>query len=727
MGKIKDSFVTVGKYFIGAGYTDSFATSVENGWIANNLRDLQKEYKNLVFTCMNIRADEASTYEPLLYRTNPRVKESDPLEDHPFLQLLDNPAPRMSKKQLFEATSLDTDNYGLAYWYVPLTASGKPAEPGADGWGIQLVDPWRVQKKYDEATGQLLGYEVLRHDGTYAYLDVNELWEFRAPRGKGIIEANFLYIDTENETSTFQNAFMHNSATPSGVATVKGSITKDAFDKLKKSWRAQQQGARNAGKTLFIRNGDFTFEKTGLSIAELDMGTLKNTSKDEVRTAFRVPKPKLGDVDGAGLGRGNVETVDYMFAKDVIDNIQLRWDDTLQWYIRECYREDLFVDHVSMVPANQEFLLQQDKELVDTVISRNEIRKRRGLPEKEHGDELYVPSNVTALNEVFNHKEPTQAAVTVRTISTKHTPKAIEAPVEKKSSENVFFDRWDRIENRIDNTYLRTISSLLNKQEKQVISIIQQRYKMISKALDEDIETQIDSDLEAWLAALFAILIPGVEDAGNIALLYVGSPDGSFVLQQSVRDALYDHTERLIEQFGRETALDIKREVTIALENRESIEQLTARIEKVYTDSKGYRAARIAQTEAHRAINLAIKEGYLQGGVTKIVWKTDDKPCEFCAVMDGTVVDIRQAFLDLGDVVTGASGKTYNIDYLPVEAADLHPNCRCKLVPFTERTSSYKTLIKIVDDEENQRLQKALEESQLFNRQLLDTFGVEDE
>ena len=694
----------------------AFNNSSRDAWWHKGytLNRLQYEYKNLAYTCMNIRAQEVARYEPIFYATNPRIGRSDPLEDHPFLQLLDDPSPEISKYELFERTTLSLDNYGLAYWYIPITIAGKPAMPGQDGWGVVVVDPWRVQPIYIDGTNTVAYYRISTANGGTVDVEVNEILCFRYPRNLGIVEANLLYIDTENETSEFQNSFMRNSATPSGVAMIKGSITKEAYDKLKLQWRDQQQGAKNAGRTLFIRNGDFTFERLGLSIAELDLGRLKDLTKDEVRTAFRVPKPKLGDIDGQGLGRSGAETVNYIFARDVIDNIQLRYDDVIQRYIRRVYGDRIFVDHVSQIPEDQEFLLKQDVELVDKVFTRDEIRQRRGFDPTDGGDQLYVQMNMVPITD----SQPD--TTTVKGLTVKQTikrPLELNAPVEKRSTKTIYFDRLDRLENLGVKRYVDTIGSLLKRQQRQVIS----QLKGSMKSLADDTAAGIATAgvAENWAKKLVKNIYSIVQQSGDLSLEYLGSTN-KYVLEQTLRDNIESNTQRLMLSFNEETAKAIEKQISLGVEQGEQFEQLVERVNSVYSDAQGYRAERIARTETHLACNEGAHEAFKQDGITHLQWQTDADPCEYCAAMEGTITEIDTPFLSLGDSFKGIEGGEFTVDYVDVENADLHPNCACRLVPVRDYSASIadKIIVRHIDDDENQRLREALEKSEAFNMQL---------
>lgn len=77
----------------------------------------------------------------------------------------------------------------------------------------------------------------------------------------------------------------------------------------------------------------------------------------------------------------------------------------------------------------------------------------------------------------------------------------------------------------------------------------------------------------------------------------------------------------------------------------------------------GYTAERIARTEIMYGLNEGALERYKEDDIEKVQWLAgpDDRICEDCEEMDGTI---------------------YPIDEAP--ELPLHPNCRCVLVPYFE-------------------------------------------
>lgn len=116
-------------------------------------------------------------------------------------------------------------------------------------------------------------------------------------------------------------------------------------------------------------------------------------------------------------------------------------------------------------------------------------------------------------------------------------------------------------------------------------------------------------------------------------------------------------------------ALDRTRgEIAEGLERGEGIERLNARIGQIFEDPM--RAARIAQTEASRAVHagqlLMAEESEVVNGVT---WLASSDACPLCLSLDGQTVGLGEAFTTTG---RGPYGR--------IEHPPAHPHC---LLPGT--------------------------------------------
>lgn len=100
------------------------------------------------------------------------------------------------------------------------------------------------------------------------------------------------------------------------------------------------------------------------------------------------------------------------------------------------------------------------------------------------------------------------------------------------------------------------------------------------------------------------------------------------------------------------------------------------------------RAKAIARSETNRAFTTAqfeadrqfISQNDLEKRAFKQLQTRSDNPCPFCVkVSNEPPIPFEQNFRNLGDTVE-ADGKTLKINYLPIEAANLHTNCGCQYV-----------------------------------------------
>lgn len=683
MGKITNTFKGISKLFMGDYAGESFMTYLWGGVTRKTRRQLLEEYKNLVYQCITAIAEDVAKYEPVFFRKDGRNGEKKPTT-HPFQQVLENPNPNTSQFELFEATQSFIELTGEAFWYVLVGERTRtPME-------LDLIRPDRVKVAIDKETGDVAGYTVMTDSGTEVPLEVDEVIHFKTfnpmnpYRGLGTVQAGLLYIETENSTSLFQRNFMKNQATPSGVLELKGNISKEAFNKVKKIWKEQQAGLANVGKTLFIRNTDAKFTKVGLSLSDIDMAALKKITDEKVRGMFRVPKPLLGDTDQNGLGRNNIEAIEYVFEKRVIDPKFVRIDDTLRLAVRKYYNDkSIYIDHVSQIPEDKEAMLAEDDKAVGRWKTANEIRKERGLEPIPGGDDLYYNFNQIPVGE---DKDNGESGSSNKSARFKLILASQKTGVKKDTAEENFFQLLERIEDNAEAKYKKAFKKLVNEQRDALIELLSaQSEKAFTKKAYDELMPDEQEEAKRFAEALIALLVATMQSSGTAALEFIGVSDLEFTVSQAIRDAVFESTERLIRQFTRETVFKIQKQLAEGLANNETIEQLTKRIESVYKDATGYRAARIARTEAHKANNQGVAEGYRQAGIKKMQWRVrDGGACEFCMSLNGTIVEIGTSFVPKGGTIEGADGGSYLNDYDDIKWADAHPNCRCQLVPVRD-------------------------------------------
>lgn len=663
----------INRAFINTDDEDSFLTWIRSGIKTKSGGLLLLEYKNLAYSCIVAIASDVAKYEPQIYN----IGKDKPLADHPFLRVLHQPNPSMSQYDFMEATATYMELTGELFWYFALgQVTKQPKE-------MYLLRPDLMKVVIGDG-GKVIGYTYKNSDGTDMPLALNEVYHGKnfdptnPYRGYGTTKAIQLYLDIEDGVSNFQYNFLQNQATPSGVVSFNGTIGKDAFEKVKAEWKEKYGGLDNSGKTLFVRRSETTFTKIGLSIADLQLGDLKRLSKEDVLEGYRVPEAILGKTDSSGLGRSNIEAVEYIFAKRTIEPKLVKYDDAIRTILKNWYGQVVYVGHVSQVPEDKQFKLEERTVSVGRWKTVNEVRAEDGMLPIDGGDQLYVPFSSSPIN---NPADKTFGKAFLKTKSKPLMVTTTKAAVEHKhefSTKGVdpFFVALNKLDAATEKKYLKGLKKLLTTQHNKVVQIIESRYKDV---VSDGVNWELTFTEEDLTLNLLQLLFAAFLEAGSMSVDLLGVPDVQFVLQQATRDAIFSSTDRLMKSFNEETALKIQKQMAAGLAENEDVIQLKKRIESIYDEAKGYRAERIANTESHKAVNEAVAEGYKQSGVKKMRWVANPSACEFCKAMDGKEVTIGQPFVVNGTSVEGTDGGSYINDYTDVRYADLHPNCQCYL------------------------------------------------
>ena len=672
MGKISKSISNAIKRTLSSA-GESFSTWVDTYSKYRSRRMFLKLYRGIVMTCISAIAEDVAKYEPIFNKKDTRNGKLTQFQ-HEFSNVLENPNPRMSKSDLLVGTQSFLELVGNAYWYLSIGESSRKVSE------IYLMRPDRVKVAVDKKTGAVIGYTFRDDSGTEIPLDADEVAHLKTfnPEneyyGIGTVEAGVIYIETEEDSALFQRNFIKNQASPSGILTINGKIEKEQFKKVKAQWKEKTEGLANVGKTLFIRGADASFTKIGLSLGDLDMEKLKNLTEDKIFKMFRIPKIILGDTDQAGLGRGNAETADYVFAKRNIDPKQSRIDDAIQNIIIRNYKmTNVVVSHVSQIPDDVDRQLNEDDKSVGRWMTVNEIRVRKGLPTVKGGDQLYVSFNQVPLID----------AGTDNSTSAKHVVLTV---AKKDAAEESFFQQLNTIDAKTTKKYSKELKKDLKNQRDKVISGLSAYAASVvagnstTKAYEEimpDEKDEADKSLE-WLLPLMLL---AMSEGAESALALMGNTDG-FVVSTEAQKAAETAAKRVMKDFTSQTVDKLKSEIAAGINAGENLEQLTKRVEAIYGDAMGWRTDRLSDSESHKTINKGVQLGFKQAGVKKKVWKAlGSNPCEYCRAMNGTIINVESSYVPKGGTMVGEDGGEIVNDYDAVENAHAHANCHCWLFP----------------------------------------------
>lgn len=653
-------------------------------------RNRLKAYKNAVFDCVSFIGEACGDYAPFI-----EVRNGDHWErkEHEFMDLVRNPtgqnkevAESFSGFDLFQGTISFQLLQGDCYWYMANgKMSGRPRE-------IVMLRPDKVGVDVDPKTGKINGYFIRQSFGDPIPLEVNEVLRFpmfnpEDPyKGKSHVQAGNDYIMTDESTAKYTKNFFFNNAGVAGVLNVKGEVTENAFKKFVRGWREKHEGLDNAGRVAILRNSDASFEKIGLGLNELDMSNLRKMSLADVFMLFKVPPELLGKVsEGSGLGRGNVETLEYIFAKWNIDKKFKKWDAILEFALRRYYPElkNFRVRHENIIPDDKEYELKTRTEGVDKWLTRDEIRDRDGLDSKPGADQLFVPMTSIPIDEAAL-AEPAKAAAAsnLKIKLIRRVPAAKEVSKSERFRLSLM-----RNQTRYERKYKQVVKPIFEKQRKEALVNLEAHASSLTKAAEQKLFDDAEYD-SLMVKELTPMLTDLSQTQGGLALVFAGDTENEFHMTAQIQAHLERGTRRMATRFNDETLEALNKTLAAGIEAGEGIDDLKRRVNGVYAETSGYRAERIARTETLKASNSASVWAYRQTGyVTGKQWVVNPDACAECDEFNGKSIGLDDSFLGVGESYTTVNEDGEEVihtnTYDTIEEPPLHPNCRCTVIPIT--------------------------------------------
>lgn len=623
----------------------------------------QRQVRGITYKAIDKIGQSVSKYEIQIKNAKDEVVQS-----HPLLVLAKSPNPKMNASQFNHLWAMIDEIYGESFWYL---AKGETSRKVKE---IYLLNPAQVEIKTYE--GELIGYVLHKSSGTQVGLEIDEVVHNKRPnpfnewRGMSVLELASTYVDTELVTSQFTLSYMQNNASPSGIVTLP-DMDKETFKQFCQQWREGYEGPQNAGKTAFIRGDGANFKAVGATLKDVDQKVTRDMAKEDVLMMFEVPKPLLGLADQTGLGRANVDSLNYIFNSQKIDPMMERLDGIWEQVAKFGLGAELSkVDHESPIPEDKVFELDKQVKAVNKWITVNEARAMDDLEPIDGGDELNTQNQVAA-----------PVDVQVKTIKLKKVEKKLTAgEIAKKLNDDQEKFRLELVET--NEIYARQLKAKLSRfadgQEAKILSAMSLSGKGLTKAYEEWLPSIKEDSVELAAVLTPIILALMVEQAKGVANFITGE---LLVITPDITKTVEAHILKISGAFNEDTIKALEKTLTEGATNGESMVKLKHRVESTFQDTKGYRAERIARTESLRASNRTAELSYKQNGYSSKKWFSNPGACDFCKMMEGNTKSIGSNFLNLGDVVTDNKDNQMRIEYDNIDCPPIHPNCKCSIVP----------------------------------------------
>jgi HK97 family phage portal protein len=209
--------------------------------------------------------------------------------------------------------------------------------------------------------------------------------------GMSPIEAGAYALDQNNESMSWMQSLLQNSARPSGALTVKdgGTLADENFNRLKAQIEEQYSGSVNAGRPMLLEGG-LEWQQMGLSPTDMGIIEAKFASSRDVALAFGVP-PQLLGIPGDNT-YANYAEARLAFWEDtalpLLDMIVHDWNAWLGSLYGVSIKPD--IDSIPAIAEKRLSMWQMADASKDLTI--NERRAIKGYGPVEGGDVLFVSS-----------------------------------------------------------------------------------------------------------------------------------------------------------------------------------------------------------------------------------------------------------------------------------------------------------------------------------------------
>ncbi len=677
---------------------------------------LMKLGTNWVYKAIKKNALMHSSATLRLYRTTGKEKKDwQEIEDHPLLDVLNSPSPRVTRFELFELWSMQDDLCGNVYWLLDGMTS-ETSEPT----GIKCLNPGRM--KPIVKNNELIRYEYRDEQNAYVTkYEIYQILHFRNPApaggflGKGPAGAAIDSIDGDNWAREWMRRFFEQGASP-GMLFESGSNEDSVIKGLRESFEERFMGANKAHKIGVLPNGvKVAYE--GKGGRDMEFAELRHQMRDEIVSAFGVPITLLGLGAGENLNRATAEAVKAAYIESTVFPRLTRFAIFLNELLVPLFGEDLVLAFDNPAPADMDSKMAG----AESALARqpwktiNEVRAEEGMAPIENGDNVMGSSLLVPVGRPIESANPSKnvkkSIVPYKTRFAKNAERRREQgeilaskifehvkQYKKDSTKELPEDWtpiWEAIVKRVvphENDMLKAMQKYAAGMTERAINGLEDATKrakrlrgsVVKGDLEDFVNTPLMADDE--VALIIKLLGPIYQDIleqeGVKAADLVGAAFDAN--DKRVREALDKAINLMAKSYTDETLTLLRDKLQEGIDNGDPLPDLKKRVQEVGDFSEAVRAKRVANTEAFRTANFAAKEAWVQSGVVKsIKWytATDEKVCEFCGPLEGTVVGIDENFFELGDSVEGRDGGVLPINYAPVEAGALHPNCRCVTRP----------------------------------------------
>lgn len=617
-------------------------------------------YKDSLYLYIGVSliAKHATGVELELYKIKNKDGESEEVFDHPILELLNNPNPFQTRRELMETSFSHYLLAGDVFWYVNLQDKE-----------MYTLRPDLVEVVLSSDRRTIVAYEY-RQSEVQKFAPENII-HIKNPdpsdilRGTGVVRPASVRIATEKEASTYQANFFKNQGRPDFVVFADTEVTEANSDDFRARWK-RIFGGGNAGQVGIFGSNVKNIQELNKTPKEMDFIASQNFLRDDILAALRVPKAMVTSDD---VNLANSKEAYRMFLQEAVVPVLDAFVDAINHKLIPSIDASLFFTFADPTPNDREMLLKEMTELKKSgIITANEARAEYGYDLLDGADELATAQSASRQEveeqaKAIIRRRPLLAKrlkaqgemVTLLTTEPVRQMNSIFATKEMKSAfAKAFNDKVDRKASVLEDAILRYQEGLLE------------------RILATDLQPAGFMDLQgekiAAKQALGPVVVKLYKEGGQEALdaIFRKSADTFFadnVLLAALEARIFFFTDSMTET----THEILKGRIVSGISAGDGVDAIASNLREYFTDWGVQRARTIARTETGHALSKAANDAYTQSSI--VTGK------EWITVGDSNV---RPEHVENDGVIVAKGGTFPSGESYPAEHS---VNCRCVVAP----------------------------------------------
>ena len=242
----------------------------------------------VVMACVNAVATVTASLPTYVYQRAGAGRVEAP--NHPVARLLRQPNDHQTGPDWMEWAIAQVLLHGNALSRIEYDGAGRPV-------ALHPI-PWPSVSPMLLPSGRL-AYDVLQGSGPPRRYLADEVWHLRDRSDDGLLGRSRLsrapdVLGNAAALQEWSGNVWRNQATPSGAVEIEGSLTEDAFKRLRVQFDQSFTGTRNARKVLILDN-KATWRPMSVSPEDAEVLASRKFTVEELCRLYQVPPPIIQD------------------------------------------------------------------------------------------------------------------------------------------------------------------------------------------------------------------------------------------------------------------------------------------------------------------------------------------------------------------------------------------------------------------------------------------------